>query len=945
MLPAQAVTVSNGSTQVGNVRKLTINNSSLSTSNGAAVFTLTDNTGTDTQTLSFSNPNITISNGNSVDISAIDTDTTLSQEQVEDYVGGLVTNGSNTTVSYDDVNGVLSIAASTGGGSGTVTSVGISGDNGLAIVSGSPITTNGTIALTINQASIAITESQITDLTHTTDTNANTICAGTTTYLDGEGNCDDISTTYLQNGAVTINNGDNIVSVTNGILQDTTTVLLTINESNINITESQISDLTHYTTSDFNGDLLEHFGGMLMLDSSTSNVGIGRTTPNEKLTVNGALSLEEISAPSNTSGYGKLYVDSSSSALYFLNDGGTNFNLTNGATASGWTDSGTNIYTTTVTDNVGIGTNSPASILDVNGAMTIHQINDASGGGSTPGYGSYSSNYSNTDISSLTITKPSGVVENDLMLAILTTKKLISNVTAPAGWTTLISYDDGIYTEIFYKVASGSEAASYNFSFNSTDEAAGVILRYSDVDTSNPINASATSTNFTSPGVITTLNNSRVIHIFTSGCDSVESGCIVGDPSSGTKRVVLKGSTLRDNAIAISDEEQANAGATNTSTTALSDDDEGFSSFTIALSPVSGGLSDPNNEQALLYTSNGSAANNGDVLIKTNVGGTTKTVKLVDYNNGRLATANNAITVNGVASHSIVQIANNLSDLASASTARTNLGVAIGTDVQAYSSVLANTTASFTTADETKLDGIEALADVTDATNVNAAGAVMESDYTPAHSLLVQQSGTGSPSILTPSNNTLLGKLTGDIDGLTASEVRTLLDLASLYQPLVDNLTTLSTNDGSNLTGVNATTVDSIDSTSFLRSDADDSFTAATLTIDGNGAFNQSVYFDALPTTTATTTTAIDWRLGNKQILDLAASITTFNWTLPAGPAGLQLQVRQNGGSLTITGYPAAVRWPGGSAPTITAADNSVDWISCIYDGTNIDCQAVQDFQ
>lgn len=41
-----------------------------------------------------------------------------------------------------------------------------------------------------------ITESDISDLTHTTDTNANTICAGTTTYLDGEGLCDDLSSVY-----------------------------------------------------------------------------------------------------------------------------------------------------------------------------------------------------------------------------------------------------------------------------------------------------------------------------------------------------------------------------------------------------------------------------------------------------------------------------------------------------------------------------------------------------------------------------------------------------------------------------------------------------------------------------------------------------------------------------------------------------------------------------
>ena len=69
-----------------------------------------------------------------------------------------------------------------------------------------------------------------------------------------------------------------------------------------------------------------------------------------------------------------------------------------------------------------------------------------------------------------------------------------------------------------------------------------------------------------------------------------------------------------------------------------------------------------------------------------------------------------------------VRKSNNLSDLGSATTARTNLGVAIGTNVQAHSAVLDATTASFTTADEIKLDGVEALADVTDATNIAASG-------------------------------------------------------------------------------------------------------------------------------------------------------------------------------------------------------------------------------
>lgn len=63
--------------------------------------------------------------------------------------------------------------------------------------------------------------------------------------------------------------------------------------------------------------------------------------------------------------------------------------------------------------------------------------------------------------------------------------------------------------------------------------------------------------------------------------------------------------------------------------------------------------------------------------------------------------------------------ASNLAELTpTASTARTNLGVSIGSNVQAHSAILDATTASFTVAEESKLSGIEALAEVNDPTTV-----------------------------------------------------------------------------------------------------------------------------------------------------------------------------------------------------------------------------------
>ena len=74
-----------------------------------------------------------------------------------------------------------------------------------------------------------------------------------------------------------------------------------------------------------------------MVIENGGNVGIGTTTPNQKLTVEGTISLkEQADANSDTAAYGQLWVNTATpNELYFTTDAGNDIQLTSGTSIAG----------------------------------------------------------------------------------------------------------------------------------------------------------------------------------------------------------------------------------------------------------------------------------------------------------------------------------------------------------------------------------------------------------------------------------------------------------------------------------------------------------------------------------------------------------------------------------------------------------------------------------
>lgn len=211
-------------------------------------------------------------------------------------------------------------------------------------------------------------------------------------------------------------------------------------------------------------------------------------------------------------------------------------------------------------------------------------------------------NSGSSTASSLTITKPTGVVAGDFLLAVISQA---ANGTQTSGW---LHAPDSSWTELggqeyygsngtylqggcFWKIATGSESASYAFTANSaTGAMAGFIVAYSGVDTTRPINfwnvadgAEAAGVNtWKSSSITPTINNCRIVQAIATGWDKSFPVTATSYTSQGYSEA---GSNAAHASAGVLDLAQTTAASTGQVTFTESDTGNLYVTWTLALAP------------------------------------------------------------------------------------------------------------------------------------------------------------------------------------------------------------------------------------------------------------------------------------------------------------------------------------------------------------------------
>ena len=220
---------------------------------------------------------------------------------------------------------------------------------------------------------------------------------------------------------------------------------------------------------------------------------------------------------------------------------------------------------------------------------------------------------------SLTITKPAGAVEKDLLVAHVTVRNN-GSVTAPAGWTQVVNAAYSFYLRqtVWYKVAGASEPANYTWTFGTSGAAAGGISAFYGIKTSTapgPVNVAdttpqtANSGTVTATSITTTTNNALVLAFF-----AARSNTTFTQATGMTE--LYEAAASGGMGIATDSMIQITAGGTGnkTSTVTSSRNSGTQASFNVDDVAPSGSLTDPGSPLAGTVTLNGSASDTDSAI-------------------------------------------------------------------------------------------------------------------------------------------------------------------------------------------------------------------------------------------------------------------------------------------------------------------------------------------
>ena len=186
-----------------------------------------------------------------------------------------------------------------------------------------------------------------------------------------------------------------------------------------------------------------------------------------------------------------------------------------------------------------LANNIPISILREAPGVLVAASLLLVGCGLSPGFENATTNQTGADgAGSLSIPVPASANGSaDLLIAILGVQTN-PNTSGPDGWTSLPSFSGfngalcppdekgtACQLTVSYKIAEGSETSA-SFSWGAARQAAGAVLRYSNVDTSGPIGAAVqqrgSSATPTAPVITTTRDGSRVLRVVVSAADDAK---------------------------------------------------------------------------------------------------------------------------------------------------------------------------------------------------------------------------------------------------------------------------------------------------------------------------------------------------------------------------------------------------------------------------------------